>query len=78
MARLVCLALNDGRWVIAGVDDAMARDLRSAMKNPDRMLSLIGDDRIDQIRSDSIYAFRFADSEVLLPPGSEIYRFAAC
>jgi len=71
--RLLWLALNDGRSVVAGCGSATRERVELALSE-EPMLTLTSDDRVDQLPCSSVRDFAMFDAGSNVPSASAIYR----
>lgn len=74
MPRLVWMVLDDGRSVVAGCGAETREGFERAMAQPDHMLTLTSDDRVDVLPSRNVRDFIVCDTRSTVPAASAIYR----
>jgi uncharacterized caspase-like protein len=72
--RLVWMVLNDGRSVVAGCGSTTREGMELALAEPDHMLTLTSDDRVDVLPTSAVRDFVLFDARSNVPPASSIYR----
>jgi hypothetical protein len=72
--HVVWMVLLDGRSIVAGCAAETREGLKRALADPDGLLALTSDDRVDVVPTSAVRDFVFCDVRSGIPAAATIYR----
>ena len=72
--HVVWMVLEDGRSLVAGCPIATREGFARALADPDSLLTLTSDDRVDVVPAREVRDFVLCDTRSSVPAASAIYR----
>lgn len=72
--HVVWMVLLDGRSIVAGCAAETREGLERALSDPEGLLALTSDDRVDVVPTSAVRAFEFCDARSGIPAATTIYR----